>query len=447
MVIRMLLSIILLAIARQGLAVELVSSKTIETQKQLTSEFRLSNGIPVIYRTIPDSDLLQVKVSFSFGEKDLPSGQRSLLRWLMATMPMAAEGFPKKAMDEQLTKYSIEMGCAASTESSSCDLGTINDFFADSIAPFAAMISSPQLSDADLELQRDRLSAAARQEKQNPSTYINHVVNRAFYRGGHPYQLAADEIVSELSVKKAGDVRQLHSALINSKQMAIIVVGSLAKDKLAAKLEAGFAKIPSKELTQQDVKEPVFDAEKKLEFESLDLPTAYMRAKIPAPAANAPDAVAANFMFEILSQKMFEEIRSKRSLSYTPFAASLAMTIGIGVLDVSTPKPKESLQAIADVVAQLKATPLDKDDVEEYKRLYATRYFLTQESHQAMADSMARYYRYFASVEPLYELPRTLSAVTAAQVQSVAVKYLKNFRLGILYDRAKFDDSWIGVIP
>jgi zinc protease len=425
----------------------LVSSKTVQAQKQLTNTFQLKNGIPVVYRTIPDSDILQIKVLFSLGEKDLPKGKKSLLRWLTATMPMAAKDFPKEKMNEEVTKYSLEMACSASTETSSCDLGTVNDFFAESMAPFAAMITSPQLADQDLELQRERIAEATKQEKDNPPSYINHVVNRVFYRDGHPYRLTFDEIVAELAANKTSEVRELHGKFLDSSLMTIIVVGSIKQDVLSAGLEAAFGKVAKRLYANQEVKEPSFHPADRLEFEDRSLPTAYIRAKITVPSATAPDATASNLMFEILSQRMFEEIRSKRSLSYTPFATSLYMTIGIGVVDVSTPKPKESLQVLAEVINDLKTKPLSEEEVEEYKRLYATRYFLTQESHQAMADGMAKYYHYFKSVDPLYEMPLKLSEVTNAQVQDMAKKYLKDFRIGVLYDRKKFEKDWIKVLP
>jgi zinc protease len=444
---RIILSLGLLSISGYGNAVELVSHQTVDAQKRLTTTFQLKNGIPVIYRTIPDSDILQIKVMFSLGEKDLPQGKRSLLRWLMGTMPMAAKEFPKEKMNEEVTKYSLEMSCSASTETSSCDLGTVNDFFAESLSPFSAMINSPLLADQDLELQRERLGEATKQEKDNPSSYINHVVNRVFYRAGHPYRLTFEEIVGELAANKASDVRELQGKLLDSSLMTIVVVGSINKEVLTAGLEAAFGKISNHSYVNQIVKEPAFNSVDKLEFEDRVLPTAYMRAKITVPAATAPDATASNLMFEILSQRMFEEIRSKRSLSYTPFAASLYMSIGIGVIDISSPKPQESLKVLAEVIKSLKDKPLTADEVEEYKRLYATRYFLTQESHQAMGDGIAKYYHYFKSVDPLYEMPLKLSEVTNLQVQAMAKKYVKNLRVGILYERKKFQDDWIKVLP
>ena len=441
---RILLCLYMLSIPGTVLAVELVSTKTVEAQKQLTQTFKLKSGIPVVYRTIPDSDILQIKVLFSLGEKDLPQGKKSLLRWLMASMPMASKEYTKEKMNEEVAKYSLEMSCGFSTEISSCDLGTVNDFFAESLAPFASMITAPQLSEQDLGLQRERLTEGAKQEKDSPPSYINNVVNRVFYRKGHPYRITIDEIVA---ANKTDEVRSLHSKLLDSSLMTIIVVGSIKAEILTQGLEAAFGKVANHSYVNQGVKEPAFDSVDKLEFEDRSLPTAYIRAKFTVPSATSPDANASNLMFEILSQRMFEEIRSKRSLSYTPFATSLYMTIGIGVVDVSTPKPKESLQVLAEVISNLKTKSLSPSEVEEYKRLYATRYFLTQESHQAMADGMARYYHYFKSVDPLYELPLKLSEVTNIQVQSMAKKYLKNFRVGVLYDRTKFQNNWIKVLP
>jgi zinc protease len=428
-------------------SVELVSQKTVEDQKSLTKTLALSNGIPVIYRLVPDSEILQIKVQFSAGEKDLAKGKRSVLRWLMAAMPMAAKDFPREKMREEVAKYSSEISCAGSTEIASCDLGTVNDFFRESLVPFGAMIATPALTSEDLKLQRDRLVEGAKQERDNPGVYINHVVNKVFYEQDHPYRLINDEVINELETMPYDEVRKLHERLLDSSVMTIVAVGSLTQEALLQGLEASFGKIVNKHFATVGVKEPKYDKSNRLNIVDRPLPSSYIRAKIPAPAANAGDVVAANLMFEILSQKMFEEIRSKRSLSYTPFSALVSMSIGIGVLDVSTPKPKEALSALAEVIKGVKEKSMSAEDLEEYKHKYATRFFLTQEAQEDMANSIGRYYRYFNSPDPFYELPLALSKVTPKDIQDSAKKYLKNFRIGVITDKKKFDKSWIKVLP
>ena len=46
----------------------------------------------------------------------------------------------------------------------------------------------------------------------------------------------------------------------------------------------------------------------------------------------------------------------------------------------------------------------------------------------------------------LYDLPRKLDAVTPADIQRVAKEILKNFRVGIVYDKDKFKSEWLAPI-
>ena len=100
---------------------------------------------------------------------------------------------------------------------------------------------------------------------------------------------------------------------------------------------------------------PVFEEAKSYAFHDRTLPTAFIRVKFNSPSVTDKDATATRFMYEILSEELGELIRTKRSLSYAVGAYVIQYTAGIGVISASTSKPKETLEAMHEVIAQLKS--------------------------------------------------------------------------------------------
>jgi len=147
-------------------------------------------------------------------------------------------------------------------------------------------------------------------------------------------------------------------------------------------------------------------------------------------------------MFEILSEELREEIRTKRSLSYSVYAFGIQYSMGIGVVGASTSKPKETLEAIELVVERFKKKTYTAEEIEEYKRIFATSYYLTQETHSSLASAITTSDFYYGNTDRLYEMPLELEKVSAKKINELANKYLRNFRVGIIYDKKHFKESW-----
>ena len=67
---------VLLLIPSLANALELVTDKEIKENIDRTKIVKLSNGIPVIYRYEPSSDIVQTTVSFDWALKDQRTGTK-----------------------------------------------------------------------------------------------------------------------------------------------------------------------------------------------------------------------------------------------------------------------------------------------------------------------------------------------------------------------------------
>ncbi len=423
-------------------AAPLVSNETIQAQKQLTSMHKLSNGIPVIYREIPNSDILEVVVNFGIGLKDLPAGQKSAGRLLFQTMPMAAKGYAKREVFRTTEKYALELNCGSGIETSKCSIGTLNEHWPETSKLFAAIIKEPALTSEDVKLNADRLIAEVKGNIQDPGRFVNDVVNRVYYERGHPFANDPEEIMREVPKLGRKDLIALHGRTLDASKISITVAGSFPKAQMLADLEKKFGKIKDQREKMVAVVPPPFKLENAIAFENRDIPTAYIRAKFDTVAVNNEDETAVNMLIKILDEELSEEIRTRRSLSYAVYSFVIQYSVGIGVISASTSKPQETLEAITVVLNKLKHEKLKPEDLEEYRNLYATDYYLTLEKHSSLANAISATYFYRNAVDPLYEIPRRLEQVTPEKIQDLANKLLVNMRIGIIYSKDRFKDDW-----
>ena len=438
----LLLSIIPLTASLARGSAKLVSDETIREQKRLTKSYKLKNGIPVIYRQIPNSDILEVIVNFGFGMKDLPSGKKNQPQLLFGTMPMAAKGFAKEKVFGLTEKYALQLGCSSGIEQGNCELGTLNEHWPKVLPLFASIINNPSLNKEDLKLTADRIVASVKANKQDPGRYVNDVVNRVYYGENHPYANPPEDTMKEIPAISAEELRNLHRTVLDASHMSIVVAGSYPAKKMLRDLNRYFGALKSLGGPRVAVQKPTYNAKKNIAFENRDIPTAYIRAKFNTVDINDDDEVAVNMLIKILDEELGEEIRTRRSLSYAVYSFVIQYSVGIGLISVSTSKPKETLEALTVVLDRLKTKKLTEQELEEYRNLYATRYFLTQESHSSLASAISSTHFYRKSVDPLYDMPRLLDRITPEQIQKLAKKLLVNMSLGVVYAKDRFQMKW-----
>jgi zinc protease len=225
--------------------------------------------------------------------------------------------------------------------------------------------------------------------------------------------------------------------------MFVTYAGPKITKKTLDALEAKLGKLGKIQRQLKPIPAPAFDPANTLAFEHREIPTAYIRMKFNAPSATSIDAPAAEVMFEILSEKLHEEVRTKRSLSYSVHASTIQYNQGIGMIAASTSKPRETIETIAAVIRDMRDKVISQEELNEYRNSFTTGYYLTMETQDQLAGALSSSQAYFNDATRIYDLPAKLESVTPADIQRLAKETLKNFRVGVVYDKDKFMNDWM----
>lgn len=409
----------------------------------LTSVDKIRNGMALIVKETPGSDIVSLSVTFMTGSADTSFNRRAINQLALESMTYSTKSFSKQKIFALSEKYSIGLACSGGVEISQCAASTISDYLPQAIDLLAAVTLEPSFNNDDVKLAKQQRIADFQQQIQNPESHVNNVVNSIFYDQQHPFRLLPEDGVKQTQELNASDLKNYHQSLLDSSKMFITYAGPKLTNAMRSKIENKFKKIPNRKTPDKIVVAPAYDPTKKTAFEHRKIPTAYIRLKFNAPSITAKDAAAADIMFEILSERLQEEIRTKRSLSYAVYAGTIQYSQGIGVISVSTSKPKETIDAMASVIKTFKERGVTQDELNEQRNVFTTSYFLTLESQGSLAGALSSFQNYFGDARELFNLPNRLSAVTPQDVARVGKDTLRNFRVGVVYDKEKFEPKWL----
>ena len=101
-----------------------------------------------------------------------------------------------------------------------------------------------------------------------------------------------------------------------------------------------------------------------------------MAGILGAPASTAPEFNAYRLAFAILYDKLFEEVRTKRNLSYAPAASLSGGFLPFAEIYVTTTKPKEAVNVMVDEIKRLRNGGFTEIDLKDAKSKLMTSYFM-----------------------------------------------------------------------
>ncbi|HYX32078.1 MAG TPA: pitrilysin family protein [Oligoflexus sp.] len=423
-------------------AKQLVSDATIAMQKQNTEIFELPGKVPVVYRRIEGTEIVQIATAMAYGEAHVPAATQPALSVLFELMKRGTKTWPKDKLYALVEKYAASVSCGVSIETSACSMATLEEYLPELLPVYASVMQEPAFDPTEGQLILQQAEASLKSMTQNPEAYVNEVVNGAFYGGSHPYWVPNEKELEYLKKLKLSDLPALHADVMKKSRKVIVVVAGMPKDKLQKILTQHLGQLTQGTSELKAPPSPKFNAKRVFALADRDIPTAYVRAKFSLPPYTSPDTPAVNLLMRILSEELESEVRTKRSLSYAVFAQPVSLAMGIGVIHASTSHPKETLEAIAPVVKKLRDEKLSKEDLERHKTVFATGYFLTLEEHSSLASALASSYLYNGNIERLYQTPRELEKVTPEDIQRIARQYFKEFRLGVVFKEKSFQKTW-----
>ncbi len=413
-------------------AVLLVSTASAQTKS--TTEEIMVDGFKVIYKPTSNqivSARLFIKGGTANYSKDVEGIENLALD--IATSGGSSK-YPKAEYNRQLDRMGSSISGSSGLDNGNIAMSCIVKNFDATWAIFEDVVKSPLFEEAEFKKQRDAMVSNVQQSKSDPDSYLSDMAfDDAFANLNYDKKTnGSEESLNKITLE---DVKNHYKKVMTKSQTFLVVVGKVDKNQLIEKVRKMVKDMPQGSYTP--VKPTLLNiTQSTLNTEDRKMATNYIRGVMNGPAYGTPEQYAMQIAFGILADRMFDEIRTKRSLSYAPSAFYQTNINPCTNIYVTTTDPEQAVQVMIDELKKIKNEGFSEAEIKNQKSSYVTTYYMGLETNSAqsqglgVAEVKGSWKNYMTFIDNINKVP-------AKDVNAVFKKYITGIRWSYLGDLSK----------
>jgi zinc protease len=398
-------------------------------QAALVSEFEV-NGLKVLLKRREGSLTVAAGLFIRGGTANINAENAGIETLMLSAATEATTNFPRVKMRSELSRMGTVIGSSSNNDYSVLSLATTRMHFDRSWEIFSDVVLRPAFTKEDVALVQERQVVSLSDDTDNPDVCLQKLQERVAY-AGHPYLNNTSGTPQTVAKLTPQALREYHTKLMETSRLLLVIVGDLNPNDVRGLVTASFGKLPRGNYTPKPVPQLAFD-KSTVEVTPRELPTNYVQGLFSAPSLTSPDIYAMRIASSLLRDRVFEEVRVKRNLSYAPDAFLRTQAANVGGLYVTAVDANQSIRVMLNEITRLQNEPVSADDIQAVVAQYLTTYYLGQETNAAQAGELAQYELIGGGWRNSVSFLEKLMAVTPADIQRVSQKYMRNIRFVVL---------------
>ena len=412
--------------------------QVIARQASLINEFDV-NGLKVLVKRRAGSQTVAAGLFIRGGVENITAVNAGVEAFMLNVASEASANYPRERMRKELSRMGTVIGEGVNYDYSALSMTSTRTNFERSWDIFTDIALRPSFTKEDVELVKSRLVASLSDDTDEPDTYLQRLQERVAY-AGHPYLKRPEGTAETIGKLTAEDLRAYHQHIMQTSHLLLVIVGDLDAAQLKARIAATFGKLPRGDYKAAALPQLAFNAST-LEVTSRELPTNYVQGLFTAPPITSPDIYPMYVASSMLRDRVFEEVRVKRNLSYAPDAFLRTQAANIGGIYVTAVDANQAVRVMLNEISRLQRELVSRDDITAVIAQFLTTYYIGQETNAAQSADLARYELIGGGWRNSLQFLEKLQAVTPADVQRVSQKYMRNIRFVVLGNPSQIDKT------
>jgi zinc protease len=253
---------------------------------------------------------------------------------------------------------------------------------------------------------------------------------------GHAYAAIPRGTVASLTGIQRQALADWHTKRMTKENLLIVVVGNVSRADLTQKIQAAFGSLPATGGRATAVR-AITSVTPDVVLVQRQLPTNYITGYFAAPSLADPDYPAFRAAIDMLGDRLFTEVRTKRNMTYAVGAGLETRAANRGRLYVTAVDPDTTVKVIFATVKQLQQGPIPPADVAENLNASLTAYLMGQETNMGQAAALGLWELSGGGWENYARFIANYKRVTAADIQRVAKRYMQHGRFVVIGDPNK----------
>jgi predicted Zn-dependent peptidase len=390
---------------------------------------KLANGMTVIVRENPLAPVVAVSLLVDMGARLERPETAGLSNFLHAVMVKGTAKRSGSQLAERVAALGGKLSAAGEADYAEIRATALARFWRDLLGLTAELALEPRLAAADVPDERDFILSRVQRRYDNPSSRAFDEFYATLY-GAHPYGLPTLGSRESLARFDHATVVNHYTTFYRPERMVLAVSGQVKGADVLDEVRklfggaAGGVRAPDPALPAPDGtpgRVTVTAPAQQVQILSGGI----------APSMDHPDHAAVKVLSTVLgggmAGRLFSELRDKKGLAYTATSyydavrGPGALTLYLGTAPENAARAEEALAA---EIARIKTELVGADELNRAKGYLLGRYAMDRRTNERQAWYLAFYE--LASVGRDYpeRYRRGVEAVTAADVQRVAQKYL-----------------------
>jgi zinc protease len=374
--------------------------------------------------------LVSLAIAASGGSPRETSGNAGITSLAMRTSVKgtATRSAERIALESEGLGGSI--GVAAGADRLSWSLTVPSEHFREGFRLLADVAFDPVFPTAEVERERDVLMADLEQLRDDMYRYpLRLLLNAAF--DGHPYGTPVEAVEAAVPGLSPEDLRRWHASELAAPW--VFVVGDVDPERVA-EAASELVRPPTRALPTSDPR-PAWPESPAVRSVSRDRAQTALALGFPGPAHTHPDRITLEVLSNAVSglgNRLFEELRSRRSLAYTVTAYPIARRYGgafVGYIATSPAQAPEARQALVDELLRLRTEPLSDEELERARQYTLGSWQIRTQTNGAQLSELAQALMLGDGVAEVREFGDRVRAVTAEQVLEAASRWFDPDRL------------------
>lgn len=403
----------------------------------------LPNGLRLVYATDRTTPNVTVQVWYGVGAKDDPNGRSGFAHLFEHLMFKSTKDMPSESFDRMTD-----------------DVGGFNNAFtANDTTAYYEVIPANHLErllwaesqrlgalvvdDATFKSERDVVKEELRQRVlANPyGRFFRIEIPKASYTV-HPYQRPGIGSVEDLDAATIDDVLGFHATYYRPDNASLVVVGNFDEAQLNSWVDKYFGPLtaPKTAMPRVTVKEPARTGSKVVTAYAPNVPLPAVAVTWLAPPASDPDTAALTVLDNILSggksSRLYNSLVYEQKIAQAAFSnnegAAQPGLFYVAAIMAGGKTADDGQKALLAEVARLRSAPPTDAELAEAKTELVAGEVRERETIDGRANALGSAIIFDNDLSKANTGIAELQAVTAADVQRVAAKYLTEDRMVVI---------------
>ncbi|MCL5239511.1 MAG: insulinase family protein [Candidatus Marsarchaeota archaeon] len=407
-----------------------------------TKLFTLENGMKVAIYSAPQYETVGVTVGVRYGSIDEDPRVSGAAHYLEHMLFKGTKRRTWQQINDIPRNLGMIRNAFTDKETTTYFLGSYKGYFDKALDLLSDQVINSTFPKKEFELERGPIINENLINDDSPIYMFYDFIPKVLYKK-HPAKMPTGGDEATIKRTRLSDVLNIYDKYYSPENMLVSVYGGVNAAKALLLVKKHFSGFEKKHSPQHRTNANERQERNELTVSKRGIKQTRIGIGFKTAAfgdAGIGEYASISVISEILSRRMFDEVREKRGLSYDPRASYSAYSTFSFIAAAAGVEPKNLEQAkevILKEFEKMQNGEVGRDELQKRKNGLSIRFLTQREDTLGMALSMSEAYLLYGDALIAERMPALIKRVTLDDVRKYCSRYINADRYGLVVLKPK----------